>query len=155
MTVCFRQKLRARAACLRLAAALLPVFLSPDLAQAAVHSYGPAWQRFTLDVPDGWKEDRQETVLHLTAPDGKAALSVRVCQREDRQGEALVRRAAGNLSVSGIRRQDENTWIFYVTSENVTVYNMLRSTKKAIVLVSAAGENDSAKALAATLKVQD
>ncbi|MDO5536564.1 MAG: hypothetical protein Q4F72_03430 [Desulfovibrionaceae bacterium] len=145
----------ARAACAALAALMLAGPALPGPACAAPKEYGPQYQRYVIDVPEGWSENVREQgdgALTLTSPDGKSSLSVRLCPREGRRVEALARRAATNLSVSSWRRQEEDVWVLYVTSENVRVRNIIRPMGEAVMVISVSGENERTQAMIASLQ---
>lgn len=90
--------------------------------------------------------------VSVVSANGKTAVSVQVCAREDRRLEALARRAAGNLSVSNIRHRDDNTWILNVTSENVRVRNILQLVNDSLLVISVGGEGEAAQPILASIK---
>lgn len=145
-------RLPARAACLGLCVLLGLPALS---AEARVREYGSSSQRFTLDVPDGWQERRVDDSVQLVSPDRKTVLSARLFPREGKRAEALVRKAARDLNVSGIHQKDENTWVFYVSSENVRIRNSLHTLKDNVVLISVSGPMEAAAPVIASLKAKD
>ncbi len=139
---------------LALCAAALLLFCGA-LAEAGPMEFGPEGGRFSVEVPADWQiavRDAHDGALNLVSADGKAAVSVRVCAREGRRVEALARRTASNLSVSGVRRQDDSTWMLYVTSENVRVRNLLQSAGESILVISLSGESEMAQAVAASIR---
>lgn len=138
-------------ACFGLACALL----LPREAFAEPREYGPQSQRFTLDVPAGWTEKPLEKGVQLVAPEDRCAVSVRVMAREGKRAEALVNKAARDLSVSGITRVDDNTWSFIVASENTRVRNTLVTVNDSIVLVSVGGDFEAAKPVVNSLKPRE
>ena len=93
-----------------LAAAGLALFSQPALAE--VKTYGPELQRFSLDVPASWKEEPQDAGIRLVSPDGRAVVAAAVAPSEGKSAEALVRKIAGNLSGTGVKRLDESTFAF-------------------------------------------
>ena len=147
--------LAARARKALVCALLLPALAAPlSQARAAVREYGPDYQRLTLNVPDGWQENIQDNSVQLISPDKKSAISIRVCPREGKNAEALVRKATRDLSVSGVHKQDDSTWVFYVTSENVRIRNSLHTLPKAFVVISVGEETKESKAVLATLSAK-
>lgn len=124
-------------------------------ALAAVQEYGTEQQHYVLDVPEDWSAQARESgdgALSLVSRDGKSAISIRLCPREGRRIEALARRAATNLSVSSLRRQEENIWVLYVTSENMRVRNILQPMGEAVAVISVSGESEATQAILASLK---
>ncbi len=135
------------------AAVLLLAWGAP--AEARPVEFGPEGMRFTVEVPDGWRtveRDVHDGALNLVSADGRSAMSVRVCAREGRRVEALARRAASNLSVSGVRRQDDGTCVLYVTSENVRVRNVLQGAGESLLVISLSDENEASQAMVASIR---
>lgn len=131
------------------------VLACPASSDARVREYGPSYQRFTMDVPDGWKERKVDDSVQLISPDKKTVMSARLFPREGKKAEALVHKAAKDLNVSGIHQKDENTWVFYVSSENVRIRNSLHTLKDYVVLISVSGPIETAEPVIATLKAKE
>ena len=121
------------------AAFLAALLLAGAPASAAVKTYGPEFQRFTLDVPEKWTETAQESGIRLDSPDGKASVAVSVGRSEGKSVDALAARVARDLSAADVKKLDENTYSFQVTSENTPVCNILRANDDVFVITTYGG----------------
>ena len=121
-----------------LAGSGLALFSQPALAEVKV--YGPELQRFSLDVPDSWREEPQDAGIRLVSPDGRAVVAAAVAPSEGKSAEALTRKIAGNLSGTGIKRLDESAFAFTVTSENAPVRCLLRAGDEFFLVEAMAGD---------------
>ena len=150
----FTKRLAAGALAFLLAlSALLPA--CPGSAWAAAREYGPNYQRYLIDLPDNWAKNTRtgsDGTLTAVSPDKKSAFCISVCPREGRSVEALAYQAAGNLSVSSIVRRDDNSWVLYVTSENVRLRNILQRINESVLIISVLGENEKLDAILASLR---
>lgn len=137
-------KLTAPLLCLAFLLAAVP-------STAAVHEYGPDFQHFTLDVPDGWRTLSQENGVRFVSPDSKSVLTVTAGKCEGKTAEALVRKITRDLSGTGIQKLDDDTYLFFVTSENTQVKNILHAEGNVFTVASFAGEITQAEAIARSL----
>ena len=135
-----------------LAGSGLALFSQPALAEVKV--YGPELQRFSLDVPDSWREEPQDAGIRLVSPDGRAVVAVAVAPSEGKSAEALVRKIAGNLSGTGVKRLDESTFAFTVTSENTPVRCLLRAGDEFFLVETMAGDPAIAEPVFQSLKLE-
>ena len=104
-----------------LSVCLAVTLLAAAPSYAAVKTFGPEFQRFTLDVPDKWTEASQEGGIRLISPDGKTVVAVSVGHSEGKSVDAIAERVARDLSATELKKLDENTYSFEVTSENTPV----------------------------------
>ena len=135
-----------------LAGSCLALFSQPALAEVKV--YGPELQRFSLDVPDSWREEPQDAGIRLVSPDGRAVVAAAVAPSEGKSAEALVRKIAGNLSGTGVKRLDESTFAFTVTSENTPVRCLLRAGDEFFLVETMAGDPAIAEPVFQSLKLE-
>ena len=135
-----------------LAGSCLALFSQPALAEVKV--YGPELQRFSLDVPDSWREEPQDAGIRLVSPDGRAVVAAAVAPSEGKSAESLVRKIAGNLSGTGVKRLDESTFAFTVTSENTPVRCLLRAGDEFFLVETMAGDPAIAEPVFQSLKLE-
>ena len=144
--------LPARLAGTVLAGAVLALSSQPALAEVKV--YGPELQRFSLDVPASWKEEPQDAGIRLVSPDGRAVVAAAVAPSEGRSAEALAGKIAGNLSGTAIKRLDESTFAFTVTSENTPVRCILRAGDEFFLVEAMAGDPAIAEPVFQSLRLE-
>ena len=80
-----------------LSVCLAVTLLAAAPSYAAVKTFGPEFQRFTLDVPDKWTEASQEGGIRLISPDGKTVVAVSVGHSEGKSVDAIAERVARDL----------------------------------------------------------
>ena len=124
-----------------LSVCLAVTLLAAAPSYAAVKTFGPEFQRFTLDVPDKWTEASQEGGIRLISPDGKTVVAVSVGHSEGKSVDAIAERVARDLSATELKKLDENTYSFEVTSENTPVYNVLRANDEVFIISSVGGDS--------------
>ena len=119
-----------------LSVCLAVTLLAAAPSYAAVKTFGPEFQRFTLDVPDKWTEASQEGGIRLISP-----VAVSVGHSEGKSVDAIAERVARDLSATELKKLDENTYSFEVTSENTPVYNVLRANDEVFIISSVGGDS--------------
>jgi len=135
------------------AVCLAVLLLAGAPASAAVKTFGPEFQRFTLDVPEKWTETALEGGIRLDSPDGKASVAVSVGRSEGKSVDALAARVARDLSAADVKKLDENTYSFQITSENTPVYTVLRANDDVFVITTYGGDTGLGFPVANSLKL--